>query len=260
MADKLLAGDSALVTGAASGIGHGIAAALAKEGARVALSDIDARGGEAAAAALRQEGCDARFIAADLAVPEGAALLLNGTFEQIGAPSIFVHAASPRRLEADNILDVSAESWDRMLAVNLRSGFLLARGIGRRMMEQGVRGRMLFITSLHADAPRNLPHYSAAKAGQTMVMKELAKALGPHGIRVNAIAPGAVPGGGFDASGAGIERLIRCTSLRRLGTPDEVAGMALALLVDRFSAYVTGTTVVVDGGIALHNWIEPAEI
>jgi NAD(P)-dependent dehydrogenase (short-subunit alcohol dehydrogenase family) len=105
-----------------------------------------------------------------------------------------------------------------------------------------------------------LPHYSAAKAGQTMVVKELAKALGPHGIRVNAIAPGAIPGGGFDASGAGIERLIRCTSLRRLGTPEEIAGMALALLVDRFSAYVTGTTVVVDGGMALHNWIEPPEL
>ncbi len=257
---KLLAQETALVTGAASGIGRGIAIALAREGARVALSDIDAKGGEEAAAALRREGCDAKFIAADLAAPDGAEMLLNGGLEQIGTPSIFVHAASPRRLEADNILDVSADTWDRMLSVNLRSGFLLARGIGRRMMTEGVRGRMLFITSLHADSPRNLPHYSAAKAGQTMVVKELARALGPHGIRVNAIAPGAIPGGGFDASGAGIDRLIRCTSLRRLGTPEEVAGMALALLVDRFSAYVTGTTVVVDGGIALHNWIEPPEL
>lgn len=117
-----------------------------------------------------------------------------------------------------------------------------------------------FVTSLHAGTPRNLPHYSAAKAGQTMVVKELAKALGPHGIRVNAIAPGAVPGVGFDARGAGIERLTRCTSLRRLGTPEEIAGMALALLADRFSAYVTGTTVVVDGGLLLHNWIEPLDL
>jgi NAD(P)-dependent dehydrogenase (short-subunit alcohol dehydrogenase family) len=260
MAEKLLAQETALVTGAASGIGRGIAIALAREGARVALSDIDVKGGEEAAAALRREGCDAKFIAADLAAPDGADMLLGGGLEQIGTPSIFVHAASPRRLEVDNILDVSADTWDRMLSVNLRSGFLLARGIGRRMMTEGVRGRMLFITSLHADSPRNLPHYSAAKAGQTMVVKELARALGPHGIRVNAIAPGAIPGGGFDARGAGIDRLIRCTSLRRLGTPEEVAGMALALLVDRFSAYVTGTTVVVDGGIALHNWIEPPEL
>ena len=91
-------------------------------------------------------------------------------------------------------------------------------------------------------------------------MKELAKALGPHGIRINAIAPGAIPGGGFDAKGAGLERLTRCTSLRRLGTPEDIAGMALALLVDRFSAYVTGATVAVDGGLALHNWIEPVDL
>jgi NAD(P)-dependent dehydrogenase (short-subunit alcohol dehydrogenase family) len=93
-----------------------------------------------------------------------------------------------------------------------------------------------------------------------MVMKELARALGPHGIRVNAIAPGAIPGGGFDAKGVGMERLTQATSLRRLGTPEDIAGMAVALLCDRFSAYVTGTTVAVDGGLALHNWIEPPEL
>jgi NAD(P)-dependent dehydrogenase (short-subunit alcohol dehydrogenase family) len=119
---------------------------------------------------------------------------------------------------------------------------------------------MLYITSLHAHTPRNLPHCSAAKAEEVMVMKELAKALGPKGIRVNAIAPGAIPGGGFDATGAGIGRLERCTSLRRLGTPEEIVDMAVALLVDRFSRYVTGATVVVDGGLALHNWIEASDV
>jgi NAD(P)-dependent dehydrogenase (short-subunit alcohol dehydrogenase family) len=260
MEGKLLAQETAFVTGAASGIGHGIAIAMAREGARVLLCDIEVERGEEAAAALRHEGCDASFVAADLAASDGAETLLNRGLEKFGTPSIFVHAASPRRLEADNILDVSADTWDRMLSVNLRSGFLLARGIARKMMANGVRGRMLFVTSAHAGTPRNLPHYSAAKAGQTMVVKELARALGPHGIRVNAIAPGAVPGGGFDASGAGIERLTCCTSLRRLGTPEDISGMALALLVDRFSAYVTGTTVVVDGGLSLHNWIEPPQL
>jgi NAD(P)-dependent dehydrogenase (short-subunit alcohol dehydrogenase family) len=93
-----------------------------------------------------------------------------------------------------------------------------------------------------------------------LLVKELAKARGPHGIRVNAFAPGAIPGGGFDASGAGIDRLTRCTSLRRLGAAEDIAGMAVALLANRFSSYVTGTTVVVDGGLALHNWIEPPEL
>jgi 3-oxoacyl-[acyl-carrier protein] reductase len=113
---------------------------------------------------------------------------------------------------------------------------------------------MLYLTSLHAETPRNLPHYSAAKAGQTMLVKELARALGPHGIRVNAIAPGAIPGGGFAADVAALEAKI---AMGRAGTPEDIAGMAVALLSDQFSGYVTGTTVVVDGGLALHNWIDP---
>jgi len=257
---QLLAGDTALVTGAASGIGRGIAAALAGEGARVVLADLEAERGEEVAASLRAQGADTHFVATDLSTREGPAVLCKLAIERLGALSILVHAASPRRSEADTVLAASDETWDAMLAVNLRAGFVLGREAARDMIARRIRGRMLFITSLHAETPRNLAHYSASKAGQTMVMKELAKALGPHGIRVNAIAPGAIPGGGFDAKGAGLERLTRCTSLRRLGTPDDIAGMSIALLADRFSAYVTGTTVVVDGGMALHNWIEAPDV
>ena len=109
---------------------------------------------------------------------------------------MFVHSASPARKEADAALAVSEETFDAMLNTNVRSGFLLARELGRRMVGAAIQGRMLFITSLHAETPRNIPHYSAAKAGQTMLVKELARALGPAGIRVNALAPGAVPGAG----------------------------------------------------------------
>jgi NAD(P)-dependent dehydrogenase (short-subunit alcohol dehydrogenase family) len=260
MQSKLLDGDIALVTGAASGIGRGIARALAHEGAQVVLADVDRERGEAAAAALRAEGAEAAFQFADLASEDGPAGLTGTAPQTFGPFSILVHSASPRRLEADNVLTVSDAVFDQMLAVNLKAGFVLAREVARTMLERKIRGRILFITSLHAATPRNLPHYSAAKAGQTMIMKELAKALGPHGIRVNAIAPGAVPGGGFDAASAGLERLIACTSLRRLGTPEDLGAMAVALLCDRFSAYVTGTTVDVDGGLALHNWIEPTRL
>ncbi len=259
MSERLLEGDIALVTGAASGIGRGIAMALAKEGARVVLSDLTGRGGEAATQALRDARCTAQFVAADLSKEDGPAALLQTVIDEVGCPSVVVHAASPRRMEKDHAAAVDMATWDEMLAVNLRSGFVLARAAALEMVKRTIRGRMLFVTSLHAHSPRNLPHYSASKAGQTMVMKELARAFGPHGIRVNAIAPGAIPGGGFDAGASGVERLVKCTSLRRLGTPEDVAGMALALLCERFSAYVTGTTVVVDGGMALHNWIEPVE-
>lgn len=257
MTEGLLAGDAALVTGAASGIGRGIAQALAREGARVVLADVDADRGEGAAAALRTEGREASFIACDLAATGGPDRLFGAAAAALGRVSILVHSASPRRMESDTVFGVSDETWDRMVAVNLRAAFVLGREAGRHMRERQIRGRILIMTSLHAESPRNLPHYSASKAGMTMVMKELARALGPAGIRVNAIAPGAIPGGGFSADQAEIGRLTACTALGRLGTPEDLAGMAVALLADRFSAYVTGTTVVVDGGLALHNWIEP---
>jgi NAD(P)-dependent dehydrogenase (short-subunit alcohol dehydrogenase family) len=141
-----------------------------------------------------------------------------------------------------------------MQEVNLNAGFLLGQALGRHMREHKIRGRMLYITSLHAYAPRNLPHYSAAKAGQTMLVREFARALGKDGIRVNAIAPGAIPGGGFDA--AKNPGLLATIPMGRFGTPADVANMALAVLSERFGAYVTGETIAVDGGIALHNWIE----
>ncbi len=246
----LLDGDTALVTGAASGIGRGISRALAAEGVRLVLSDIAVDAGRALAGEL-----DAAFVPADLTEPSAPRRLFDAAVAALGQVSIFVHCASPRRRESETALAVTETEWDAMVAVGLRSGFVLGQAAGRHMKARNIKGRMIFITSLHAYAPRNLPHYSATKAGQTMVVKELARALGPAGIRVNAIAPGAIPGGGFDADVSALEKMI---PLGRAGTPEDVAGMAVALLCDRFSRYVTGTTVAVDGGIALYNWIPAA--
>jgi len=229
---QLLQGDTALVTGAGGGIGRAVAAALADEGATVFGADLQD---------------------ADLSRPGEAVRLAGEAVRRLGAVSIFVHAASPRRQEAQKVLQVAEAEWREMLEVNLNAGFLIAQALGRHMVERAVKGRMLFVTSLHAWSPRNLPHYSASKAGQTMVVKELARALGPHGIRVNAVAPGAIPGGGFAAPQALADKI----ALQRFGTPAEVAAMAVAVLSERFGAYVTGATIAVDGGIALHNWIEP---
>ncbi len=246
----LLDGDTALITGAASGIGRGIARALAAEGVRLVLSDIADEPGRALAREL-----DATFIPADLADPPAARRLFDAAAEALGSVSIVVHSASPRRHESETALAVTEAQWDTMVTVGLRSGFVLGQAAGHHMKARNIRGRILFITSLHAYAPRNLPHYSATKAGQTMVVKELARALGPAGIRVNAIAPGAIPGGGFAADVEALEKMI---PLGRTGTPEDIAAMAVALLCDRFSRYVTGTTVAVDGGIALYNWIPAA--
>lgn len=234
---RLFADDTALVTGSAGGIGRGIAAALAAEGVRVLGAD------------LKDSDLDV-----DLSRPGEAKRLAAEAISRLGKVSIFVHSASPRRREEDTALEVGEDTWRAMQEVNLNAGFLLGQALGHHMREHKIRGRMLYITSLHAYAPRNLPHYSAAKAGQTMLVREFARALGPDGIRVNAIAPGAVPGGGFDA--AKNPGLLATIPMGRFGTPADVAAMALAVLSERFGAYVTGTTIAVDGGIALHNWIE----
>lgn len=245
----LFEGERALVTGSASNIGRSIAIALAREGASVRCVDIDPKRNETVAAEIIKTGGTAEAVTADLSTAGGWRTALPAESQPI---HLFVHSASPPRRETDGVLAVSEATWDGMVNTNVRSGFFIARELGRRMKAAGIRGRMLFITSLHAEAPRNVPHYAASKAGQTMVVKELARALGPAGIRVNALAPGAVPGGGFNAAAFNFDGKI---PLGRLGRPEDMADMALALLSDRFSGYVTGTTVAVDGGIALYNWI-----
>jgi len=227
---KLLEGDTALVTGAGNGIGKGMADALEAEGAKVMRADVEF----------------------DLTKKENAERLAGEAITRLGKVSIFVHCASPRRQESQTVLGATFEQWREMLAVNLDAAFCISQILSRHMIDRQIRGRILLVTSLHAESPRNLPHYSAAKAGETMLVKEMAKALGPHGIRVNAVAPGAIPGGGFNAPPAMVEKI----PLRRFGTPADVAAIGVAILSERFGAYVTGASVVVDGGMGLHNWID----
>ena len=249
----MFGGEYAIVTGAASNIGREIARALAAEGAEVLLSDINAPDLESLRSEITAAGGKCSSLVADLSSSDGwKELAMAGTPH---VPDIFVHSACPRRHETDLAADVSEETFDAMLNTNLRSGFLLARRFAEQMSEAGNAGRILFITSLHAGTPRNLPHYSASKAGMTMVMKELARQYGPAGIRVNAIAPGAIPGGGFATSDESFQPK-RKIPLGRFGSAEDIAGPALALLSNRFSGYVTGETLVVDGGLQLFNWID----
>jgi 3-oxoacyl-[acyl-carrier protein] reductase len=168
-------------------------------------------------------------------------------------PTLFVHSACPPRFETDTPLAVEEATWDAMANTNVRSGFFIGRELGRRMKAEKLAGRMLYITSLHAETPRNLPHYSTSKAALAMLVKEFAKTLGRYNIRVNALVPGAIAAGGFVAD----PTLARHIPLGRLGKSDDLAPLALAVLSNRISGYVTGAAIVIDGGISLTNWFDP---
>ncbi|MDA9531682.1 MULTISPECIES: SDR family NAD(P)-dependent oxidoreductase [unclassified Bradyrhizobium] len=244
--------DTALVTGAGNGIGRAIAQALVGEGVRTMFADVSAERVHAAIGASEQPALAVPWVG-DLARLEACDELLAAAHAALGEVTHFVHSASPPRREADHALGVDRRTWQEMHAVNLDAGFHLGRELAKRLIAAKRPGSFLFLTSLHAGTPRNLPHYSTAKAGLAMLVKELAKTFGRHDIRVNALVPGAIAAGGFVADPA----LARHIPLGRLGEAKDLVPMALTVLSNKLSAYVTGAAFVVDGGLSLTNWFEP---
>jgi 3-oxoacyl-[acyl-carrier protein] reductase len=247
--------EAALVTGAGNGIGRAIAQALVGEGVRTVFADISEERVTAAVKASARPELALPWVG-DLASPAAREALLAHARSRLGQVTHFVHSASPPRREADHAMAVSSETWAQMHAVNLEAGFHLSRELARELIAAKTPGSFLLLTSLHAGTPRNLPHYSTAKAGMAMLVKELAKTFGRHRIRVNALVPGAVAAGGFVADPS----LAKHIPLGRLGEAQDLAPMALAVLSNRISAYVTGAAIVVDGGLSLTNWFEPPDL
>src|ERR1700712_1726127 len=246
--------EAALVTGAGNGIGRAIAQALVGEGVRTVFADVNADTVTAAVKASPRPELALPWVG-DLASAAARDALLAHAEAAVGRVTHFVHSASPPRREADHALAVSTETWAQMHAVNLEGGFHLARELARELIAAKEPGSFLLLTSLHAGTPRNLPHYSTAKAGMAMLVKELAKTFGRHGIRVNALVPGAIAAGGFVADPS----LAKHIPLGRLGQAEDLAPLALAVLSNRVSAYVTGSAITIDGGLSLTNWFEPPE-
>jgi len=244
--------EAALVTGAGNGIGRAIAQALVGEGVRTVFADVNRDTVTAAVKTSPRPELAVPFVG-DLANRAARDALLADAQSALGRVTHFVHSASPARREADHAMAVSHETWAQMHAVNLEAGFHLARELARPLIAAKEPGSFLFLTSLHSVTPRNLPHYSTAKAALAMLVKELAKTFGRFGIRVNALVPGAIAAGGFVADPS----LARHIPLGRLGRGEDLAPMALAVLSNKVSAYVTGSAIVVDGGLSLTNWFEP---
>ena len=232
-----IAGRIALVTGAGKRVGRALALGLARAGARVAVHfHASTAGALETVAAIRDAGGNARAFSADLADPHAAGTLVDSVADSLGGFDILVNSSGIMQRVA--LADVTPANWDTTFAVNLRSQFFTSQAAARRMVNGGVIVNMADLAAFEAWT-EFIPH-CVSKAGVVALTQALAHALGPR-IRVNAIAPGAVllPDG-FDGA-----RLMSTTPLKRLGSPDDVVQAMLYLIA---ADYVTGETIIVDGG------------
>ena len=236
---------AAIVTGGASGIGLAIAQRFLAEGATVMLADINAAAAQERAAELG-EGC--AWVEADLSAEPGAEAMVQATLERFGSVDIAVNAAGIGTLAA--IVDQTVEQWDAVLDLNLRGVFLSTKHEARQMIAQGTGGAIVNIASINARQPgAGIAAYCCSKAGVEMFTKVAAMELAKDKIRVTAIGPGVV-----DTPMAA--PLMSVDSIRdaylenipagRIGTPEDIAAAALFLVSDE-AAWVTGTTLFVDG-------------
>ena len=238
----------AVVTGAARGIGRACAHCLAAEGAKVVLSDVDEAGGEAAAEALQAEGAEALFVPCDVGDKAQVEALVERSVAAYGGVDTAV--ANAGIVKAAGFLDVTEEDWAGVVGTNLEGAWRVAQGTARRMIDAGRPGTIINILSIIAfGVARGLGTYAASKAGLLQLTRTMAMELARHRVRVNAIAPGYVlteMNREFFASEAG-EAMKKRIPQRRIGDPSELDG-ALLLLASDASSYMTGSTIVVDGG------------
>ncbi len=262
-----LSGGVAIVTGGAMGIGQGIAFRLAEAGAAVVVADRDLEAAQLTGELLTERGARALALEVEVGTPEAAQRMVAQTVAAFGQVDILVNNAGIFPFAP--ALDVTAALWEQVLRVNLSGAFFCAQAAAQQMTQAGRGGRIINIASIDALHPTGaLAPYDTSKGGMLMLTKALAKELGPHGITVNAIAPGSIatPGataataatsatsqgpaegsaGGEDLMAAFLARI----PLGRVGQPDDIATAALFLASDAAS-YITGSLLVVDGGYLL---------
>jgi 2-dehydro-3-deoxy-D-gluconate 5-dehydrogenase len=250
-------GKTAIVTGAALGIGQAIARRLADAGAAVVIADINLEAAQATASEIVGRERLALAVRADASRVEDAQATVQQAVERFGRVDILVNNAGIFPFAP--ALELTEAQWDRVLDLNLKGAFFFAQAAAKQMVAQGTAGAIVNIASIDGMHPTGyLAHYDASKGGLVMVTKSLAKELGPRGIRVNAIAPGGIQTPGVAAATAGQQTssgsettdAIAQIPLGRIGQPDEIATVAL-FLAGPAASYMTGSVVVVDGGYLL---------
>ena len=256
---RALEGQVAIVTGGSSGIGTAIARAFGAAGAAVVVNYRSGREpAEELAAAIERDGGRAVAIGADVALEDDVRRLFDETIDRFGGLDILV-ANSGMQKDAP-IADMSLADWSRVIDVNLTGQFLCAREAVRRFRVQGqrphsrARGKIVCMSSVHEVIPwGGHVNYAASKGGVSMMMKTLAQEVAPEGIRVNAIAPGAIETriNRAQVTGEAGERVKKLVPYGRIGDADDIARAAVFLASDD-SDYVVGTTLFVDGGMTLY--------
>ena len=245
-------GRSALVTGGGRGIGAATAMRFAAEGARVVITDLDVEPAEAVAARVRSEGGTALAVATDVTERLAVEALVNRAVKDYGGLDILVTCAGILR---DNLIHKMTDTdWDLVIDTHLKGTFLCAQA-AQRVMVPARRGKMVFLSSNSALGNRGQVNYSAAKAGIQGIARTLAIELGPFNINVNAVAPGFIETRMTQAvaqrTGIDYEDLKKAaaerTPLRRIGQPEDIAGLITFLCSDDAS-FVTGQTVYATGG------------
>ena len=242
-----LHGRTAVVTGGAVGIGLGIVRRLHEAGANAVIVDLQP---EAAADAAEALGSRALAVPADVSDPAAVARTVESAIERFGAIDILVNNAGiyPQA----KFLDMPYERFRRVIDVNLGGVFLMTQAVARHMVERGEGGRIINVTSIDALHPSmvGLAHYDASKHGLRGFTKNIALELAPHGITVNAVAPGGIvtPGtGAGDIPQETLRAFEAMIPMKHMGVPDDIARTTLFLASD-LASYMTGTQIVVDGG------------
>jgi len=256
-----LKGQTALVTGAASGIGAGVARALGAAGAGVVVNYVtDPGAAEAVAEDIRARGGHALALQADVTSEPEVREMFAKAVARLGTIDILVNNAGLQRDAA--FVDMTLAQWNTVLGVNLTGMFLCAREAAREMIRRGPRpdvsaatGKIICISSVHEVIPwAGHVNYAASKGGVRLFMQSLAQELAPHRIRVNSVAPGAVQTpinrAAWETPDA-LDALLRLIPYGRIGQPEDV-GRVVAWLASDDADYIHGQTIVVDGGMTLY--------
>lgn len=255
-----LHGRGAIVTGGANGIGRAIALRMAEAGAGVVITDLNLDAAMQTAEEIKSKGGRGRALKADADNPDDARKCIEETVRAFDHLDILINNAAV--YPPSSLLDMSQDTWNDVLNINLRGVFQTSQAAARQMIDQGHGGKIINIASVEGLHPAPfLGHYDSSKAGVIMLSKAMALEWAPYGILVNAIAPGGIETPGLEVLlahftppdgniGDTMQYHVNRTPLGRMGQPDDVARMVL-VLASGAADYMTGSLVVVDGGYLL---------